>query len=92
MHMVAWLCERVEYNGHRILSSHFQLLSTAIKEFSSPTGIKTKVVDVTQKDQVEALAKEHEHVDVLFNVAGYFSLYCILGLYSISFCHCQDIS
>lgn len=41
--------------------------------FSSlSTGIRTKVVDVTKKDQVEALAKEHDHVDVLFNVAGYF--------------------
>lgn len=28
-------------------------------------------MDVTKKDQVEALAMEHEHVDVLFNVAGY---------------------
>lgn len=27
---------------------------------------------MAKKDQVEALAKEHEHVDVLFNVAGYF--------------------
>lgn len=26
---------------------------------------------MTKKDEVEALAKEHEHVDVLFNVAGY---------------------
>lgn len=40
---------------------------------SIPTGIKTKVVDVTKKDEVEALAKEHERVDVLFNVAGYVS-------------------
>lgn len=36
-------------------------------------GIKTKVVDVTKKDQVEALAKEFEQVNVLFNVAGYNS-------------------
>lgn len=36
-----------------------------------PTGIRTKVVDVTKREQVEALAKEHDHVDVLFNVAGY---------------------
>ncbi len=28
-------------------------------------------MDVTKKDQVEALAKEHEHIDVLFNVAGF---------------------
>lgn len=40
---------------------------------SSFVGIKTKVVDVTKNDQVEALAKELDHVDVLFNVAGYFS-------------------
>lgn len=50
------------------------------KLFCSPlTGIKTKVVDVTKKEQVEALAKEHEHVDVLFNVAGYsLHLSCII--------------
>lgn len=36
-------------------------------------------MDVTKKDQVEALAKEHDHVDVLFNVAGYaFPLSCIV--------------
>lgn len=46
-----------------------------------PTGIRTKVVDVTKKEQVEALAKEHNHVDVLFNVAGYFSTPCIISLY-----------
>ncbi|KAI3353166.1 hypothetical protein L3Q82_019724, partial [Scortum barcoo] len=42
-----------------------------LKELDGVPGIKTKVVDVTKKDQVEALAKEHEHVDVLFNVAGF---------------------
>ncbi|XP_076584240.1 dehydrogenase/reductase SDR family member 6 [Chaetodon auriga] len=42
-----------------------------LKELDGIQGIKTKVVDVTKKDQVEALAKEHEHVDVLFNVAGF---------------------
>lgn len=40
-------------------------------------------MDVTKKDQVEALAREHEHVDVLVNVAGYFSF--IMCLY------CQEI-
>uniref|UniRef100_A0A9J7ZP39 Dehydrogenase/reductase SDR family member 6 n=1 Tax=Cyprinus carpio carpio TaxID=630221 RepID=A0A9J7ZP39_CYPCA len=34
-------------------------------------GIKTKVVDVTKKDQVESLAKDFDYVDVLFNVAGF---------------------
>lgn len=43
-------------------------------------GIRTKVVDVTKKDQVEALANEHDHVDVLFNVAGYST--CLVMLIS----------
>lgn len=43
---------------------------------ASPTGIRTKVVDVTKRDQVEALATEHDHVDVVFNVAGY-RRYCL---------------
>ncbi|XP_075947366.1 dehydrogenase/reductase SDR family member 6 isoform X2 [Anarhichas minor] len=42
-----------------------------LKELDGIPGIKTKVVDVTKKDQVEALAKEHDRVDVLFNVAGF---------------------
>ncbi|KAK6300190.1 hypothetical protein J4Q44_G00282880 [Coregonus suidteri] len=42
-----------------------------LKELDGHPGIKTKVVDVTKKDQVEALAKEFDHVDVLFNVAGF---------------------
>uniref|UniRef100_A0A3B3DAU7 Dehydrogenase/reductase SDR family member 6 n=1 Tax=Oryzias melastigma TaxID=30732 RepID=A0A3B3DAU7_ORYME len=42
-----------------------------LKELDGIQGIRTKVVDVTKKDQVEALAKEHDHVDVLFNVAGF---------------------
>ncbi|XP_068613047.1 dehydrogenase/reductase SDR family member 6 [Brachionichthys hirsutus] len=42
-----------------------------LKELDSIDGIRTKVVDVTKKDQVESLADEHEHVDVLFNVAGF---------------------
>ncbi|XP_008315376.1 dehydrogenase/reductase SDR family member 6 [Cynoglossus semilaevis] len=42
-----------------------------LKELDGIPGIKTKVVDVTKNDQVEALAKELDHVDVLFNVAGF---------------------
>uniref|UniRef100_A0A8C5FVF5 Dehydrogenase/reductase SDR family member 6 n=1 Tax=Gadus morhua TaxID=8049 RepID=A0A8C5FVF5_GADMO len=42
-----------------------------LRELDSIAGIRTKVVDVTKKDQVEELAKEHDHVDVLFNVAGF---------------------
>lgn len=50
----------------------FHYLKRAFFHTLSSSGIRTKVVDVTKKDQVEALAKEHDHVDVLFNVAGYF--------------------
>uniref|UniRef100_A0A673NAZ3 Dehydrogenase/reductase SDR family member 6 n=1 Tax=Sinocyclocheilus rhinocerous TaxID=307959 RepID=A0A673NAZ3_9TELE len=42
-----------------------------LKELDGIPGIKTKVVDVTKKDQVEALAKDFDYVDVLFNVAGF---------------------
>ncbi|KAL7855558.1 hypothetical protein AOLI_G00191620 [Acnodon oligacanthus] len=42
-----------------------------LKELDGTPGIKTKVLDVTKKDQVEALAKEFDHIDVLFNVAGF---------------------
>ncbi|KAJ8281042.1 hypothetical protein GJAV_G00062760 [Gymnothorax javanicus] len=42
-----------------------------LKELNSYPGIKTKVVDVTKRDQVDALADELDHVDVLFNVAGF---------------------
>ncbi|XP_076871614.1 dehydrogenase/reductase SDR family member 6 isoform X1 [Brachyhypopomus gauderio] len=42
-----------------------------LKDLDGIPGIKTKVVDVTIKAQVEALAQELNHVDVLFNVAGF---------------------
>uniref|UniRef100_A0A671S6Q8 Dehydrogenase/reductase SDR family member 6 n=1 Tax=Sinocyclocheilus anshuiensis TaxID=1608454 RepID=A0A671S6Q8_9TELE len=42
-----------------------------LKELDGIPGIKTKVVDVTKKDQVGALAKDFDYVDVLFNVAGF---------------------
>ncbi|XP_051559578.1 dehydrogenase/reductase SDR family member 6 [Myxocyprinus asiaticus] len=42
-----------------------------LKELDGIPDIKTKVVYVTKKDQVEALAKDFDHVDVLFNVAGF---------------------
>ncbi|XP_006629863.2 dehydrogenase/reductase SDR family member 6 [Lepisosteus oculatus] len=42
-----------------------------LKELDSYPGITTRVLDVTKKDQIEALAKELERIDVLFNVAGF---------------------
>uniref|UniRef100_A0A3P9MPN8 Dehydrogenase/reductase SDR family member 6 n=1 Tax=Oryzias latipes TaxID=8090 RepID=A0A3P9MPN8_ORYLA len=41
-----------------------------LKKLEGIRGIRTKVVDVTKKEEVEALAQEHAHVDVVFNVAG----------------------
>uniref|UniRef100_H2LNT0 Dehydrogenase/reductase SDR family member 6 n=1 Tax=Oryzias latipes TaxID=8090 RepID=H2LNT0_ORYLA len=40
-----------------------------LKKLEGIRGIRTKVVDVTKKEEVEALAQEHAHVDVVFNVA-----------------------
>ena len=59
---------------HRTCCPCCLCLCVDFTQFSSPTGIRTKVVDVTKRDQVEALATEHDHVDVLFNVAGYDGL------------------
>ncbi|XP_067903422.1 dehydrogenase/reductase SDR family member 6 isoform X2 [Heterodontus francisci] len=42
-----------------------------LKELEQYSGIQTKVLDVTQKEQVEKLAKEIEKIDVLFNCAGF---------------------
>ncbi|KAF7687058.1 3-hydroxybutyrate dehydrogenase type 2 [Silurus meridionalis] len=42
-----------------------------LKELDGTPGIRTRVLDVTKKEEVEALAKELEQVDVLFNVAGF---------------------
>ncbi|KAK1175809.1 3-hydroxybutyrate dehydrogenase type 2 [Acipenser oxyrinchus oxyrinchus] len=42
-----------------------------LKELHQYPGIKTRVLDVTKKDQIEVLAKELDKVDVLFNVAGF---------------------
>ncbi|KAK2817067.1 hypothetical protein Q5P01_025258 [Channa striata] len=48
-------------------------INTCCLQLPSPGQLmnQDKVVDVTKKDQVEALAKEHDHIDVLFNVAGF---------------------
>lgn len=42
-----------------------------LKELDATPGIRTKKLDVTQKDEVKALAEELDRVDVLFNVAGF---------------------
>eukprot|EP00061_Rhincodon_typus_P015013 g42450.t1 len=47
---------------------HLENLDIVLKHFSQ-AGIETKVLDVTQKVQVEMLAKEIEKIDVLFNCA-----------------------
>ncbi|XP_027013744.1 3-hydroxybutyrate dehydrogenase type 2 [Tachysurus fulvidraco] len=42
-----------------------------LKELDGTPGIKTKKLDVSKKDEVEALAAELERVDVLCNIAGF---------------------
>ncbi|KAM5194314.1 dehydrogenase/reductase SDR family member 6 [Mantella aurantiaca] len=42
-----------------------------LKELEPYKGIKTRVLDVTKKDQIEKLSQEIDRIDVLFNVAGF---------------------
>ena len=57
--------------GQRPSRENAQSHDCFVIDTSFYSGIKTKVVDVTKRDQVVALANELDHVDVLFNVAGY---------------------
>ncbi len=65
------------FSSRVLLLSGFYMLFWFLEYYFIPLlflGIKTKVVDVTKKDQVEALAKDFDYVDVLFNVAGFVFL------------------
>ncbi|XP_043401200.1 3-hydroxybutyrate dehydrogenase type 2 isoform X2 [Chelonia mydas] len=42
-----------------------------LKELEGYSGIQTRLLDVTSKEQIENLAKEIERIDVLCNVAGF---------------------
>ncbi|TSU11353.1 3-hydroxybutyrate dehydrogenase type 2 [Bagarius yarrelli] len=42
-----------------------------LQELDATPGIRTRNLDVTQKEEVKALADELDRVDVLFNVAGF---------------------
>ncbi|XP_053317528.1 dehydrogenase/reductase SDR family member 6 isoform X1 [Spea bombifrons] len=42
-----------------------------LKELESYQGIRTRVLDVTKKEQIEKLCQEIDRIDVLFNVAGF---------------------
>ncbi|XP_038648922.1 3-hydroxybutyrate dehydrogenase type 2-like [Scyliorhinus canicula] len=55
--------------GARVIATDIN--EEKLKELEQYSGIETKVLDVTQKDQVEKLAKEIEKIDVLFNCAGF---------------------
>ncbi|XP_053559479.1 dehydrogenase/reductase SDR family member 6 [Bombina bombina] len=53
-----------------------QVIATDINEeklkgLETYKGIKTRVLDVTNKEQIENLCKEVDRIDVLFNVAGF---------------------
>ncbi|XP_072351291.1 dehydrogenase/reductase SDR family member 6 isoform X1 [Scyliorhinus torazame] len=55
--------------GARVIATDIN--EEKLKELAQYSGIETKVLDVTQKEQVEKLAKEIEKIDVLFNCAGF---------------------
>ncbi|XP_069487077.1 dehydrogenase/reductase SDR family member 6 isoform X3 [Ambystoma mexicanum] len=42
-----------------------------LKELEEYSGIQTRVLDVTKKEEIENLAKEIEKIDVLVNIAGF---------------------
>ncbi|XP_063316173.1 dehydrogenase/reductase SDR family member 6 [Pelobates fuscus] len=42
-----------------------------LKELESYQGIRTRVLDVTKREQIEKLCSEIDRIDVLFNVAGF---------------------
>ncbi|XP_039615154.1 3-hydroxybutyrate dehydrogenase type 2 [Polypterus senegalus] len=42
-----------------------------LKELAQYSGIETRVLDVTDKNQIELLAKEFGNIDVLCNIAGF---------------------
>ncbi|XP_028661045.1 dehydrogenase/reductase SDR family member 6 [Erpetoichthys calabaricus] len=42
-----------------------------LKELAQYPGIETRVLDVTDKNQIELLAKEFGNIDVLCNIAGF---------------------
>ena len=45
--------------------------SESLDSLASESGIKTRVLDVTNSEAIESLAKELGAVDVLFNCAGF---------------------
>uniref|UniRef100_H2ZSW2 Dehydrogenase/reductase SDR family member 6 n=2 Tax=Latimeria chalumnae TaxID=7897 RepID=H2ZSW2_LATCH len=55
--------------GARVIATDIN--ESKLKELQQYQGITTRVVDVTKREQIEALAKEIEKIDVLFNVAGF---------------------
>ncbi|XP_072439820.1 dehydrogenase/reductase SDR family member 6 isoform X1 [Chiloscyllium punctatum] len=55
--------------GARVIATDIN--EEKLKELEQYSGIETKVLDVTQKVQVEMLAKDIENIDVLFNCAGF---------------------
>ncbi|ESO94858.1 hypothetical protein LOTGIDRAFT_161109 [Lottia gigantea] len=55
--------------GARVIATDVNV--EKLKELDSIKGIETRVLDVTNNDDIVKLAKSLDHVDILFNCAGY---------------------
>ncbi|XP_030046621.1 dehydrogenase/reductase SDR family member 6 [Microcaecilia unicolor] len=55
--------------GAKVIAT--DLNEAKVKELEVYSGIETRKLDVTKKEQIESLAKDIEKVDVLVNIAGF---------------------
>nr|XP_033812709.1 3-hydroxybutyrate dehydrogenase type 2 [Geotrypetes seraphini] len=55
--------------GARVIAT--DLNEAKVKELEMYSGIETRKLDVTKKEQIDCLAKDIEKVDVLVNIAGF---------------------
>ena len=63
------VCLKFAAEGAKVYATDIN--GAELKKLNGSSGIKTRVLDVTNKEAIETLAAELEKVDVLFNCAGY---------------------
>ena len=55
-------------NGARVIATDIN--AEALKSLEGIENISTKILDVTNKESINQLAKDLDKIDVLFNCAG----------------------
>ena len=60
---------RLAREGYKVIATDVN--KEALKSLEGIPNVSVKVLDVTDKEAIEELAKEIEKIDVLFNCAGY---------------------